>query len=280
MRQWWLVVGLVPTLTACTRMEAAAPALVIPSPAPGPGGSALASPVAAPRVPVQVAGAPLVPGTRAYRSDWRGVPAGQAPPEFIDVQRDGHQRSWLYDGGWRVSHGGGEALLEVPFALTEPREPLTFRRYAGSAFGPDGALPTRYRVEAEARSLGGSLRFAGYGELAIQAFYLDPENYVEVLQTDQALLLWQAQDAPPMQGRGWKQLGRLAHPVKVGTWIRLGAEVDRASGEFVGLLDGRVVLRARPSLLKPDAPARLTIRATGNKEEWRSLEIIELPPAP
>ncbi len=230
---------------------------------------AIAAPSEAPAAPP--------PGRRAYLSDWRDVPAGQAPPELVDVRADGHARTWLYDGGWRVAHRDGTPVLEVPFALTTPVEPLSFRRWNGNTFGPDGMLPRRYRVEADARSLGGSKRFNGYGELAIQAFYLDPENYVEVLQTDRALLLWQAKDAPPMQGRGWRQLARLDHPTKAGEWLRFGAEVDRDAGEITALLDGRAVLRARASLITAASPGRLTIRATGNKEEWRRLAIIDLP---
>lgn len=283
MRRWWLVVGLVPPLAACPRPEAS-PILAVPMP---PRSEAPLAVVGTPEAEGPSAtddrsrapGAPLAappPGRRSYLSDWRDVPAGHAPPELIDIRADGHTRTWLYDGGWRIAHREGGAVLEVPFALRSPSEPLSFRRWTGTTFGPDGALPRRFRVEAEGRSLGGSTRFNGYGELAIQAFYLDPENYVEVLHTDRALLLWQAKDAPPMQGRGWRQLGRHEHPAKTGDWLRFGAEIDRDSGEVLAWLDGRVVLRARASLIAADAPARLTIRATGNKEEWRRLSIVEL----
>lgn len=219
--------------------------------------------------------APAAAPLRAYRSDWSAVPDGQSPSEFVDVRADGHRQAWLYDGGWRVSRHGGRAVLEVPFALTEPYEPLSFRRYAGDAFG--GGLPRRYRIQAEARSLGGSMRFRGYGELAIQVFYVDPTHYVEVLQTDEHLLLWEADDAPPMQGKGWTRLGRIDHPAKTGDWVRFGAQVDRRSGEILALLDGRVVLRARSELLKRDTPASFTLRATGNREEWRWVTAEELP---
>lgn len=281
MRRWWLVLVLVGPLAACPRPEAvptgatppatAGPVLVQGTPAAEPLGGGGGEASAAPGGPI----AAPPPGRRAYRSDWSGVAAGEAPPELVDVRADGHVRTWLYDGGWRVAHRDGQAILEVPFALTNPVEPLSFRRWTGNTFGPPGALPRRYRVEADARSLGGSKRFGGYGELAIQAFYLGPENYVEVLQTDRALLLWQAKDAPPMQGKGWRQLAKLDHPVAVGTWLRFGAEVDRDAQEIVAMIDGRVVLRAQAPLLGA-GDGGLTIRATGNKEEWRRLEIVEI----
>lgn len=213
-----------------------------------------------------IAPAALAAGERGYRSDWSGVPEGRAPAEFVHVAGP---HAWLYDGGWRIERQGGRAVLAVPFAKTVPPEPLSFRRYAGDAFGPDGSLPVRYRIEAEATSLGGSMRFGGYGELAIQACYLSPVRYVEVLQTDRELVIWEATDAPPGTGKGWKALARVPHPVAVGDWVRFGAEVDRARGTFTALLDGEPVATARSGLISEAAPARFTIRATGNREAWR-----------
>lgn len=213
---------------------------------------------------------------RVYRSNWAQLPAGSEPPEFVDVRSDGHAYSWLYGGGWRIAHYGRDTVYEVPKPLRNPVEPLTFRRYRGDAFGANGALPRRYRVEAEARSLGGAVRFNGYGELAMQVLYLSPTTYVEVLQTDQALLLWEATDAAPMQGKGWNQLARVPHGSKVGDWVRFGAEVDRDLGTVSALLDGKPVATARSALLQGPKPGALTLRATGNREEWRWVEVREL----
>jgi hypothetical protein len=177
-----------------------------------------------------------------------------------------------------VSRRGGEAVLEVPFALTTPAEPLSFRRYDGSAFGAGGVLPERYRIEAEGRSLGGSRRFGGYGELAIEAFYVSPTTYVEVLQTNRDLCVWEARDAPPMQGRGWKLLGKVAHPVAVGAWVRFGCEIDRRAGTLTSLLDGKPVGTVRSGLLTGRDTARFTLRATGNKEEWRWVTVTPMGP--
>lgn len=259
MKRGWIGFGLAPLVVACPQ-----------------GDGAQLPPEAAPAVVVQAAGQ-TAQALGGYRSDWRQVPEGQRPPEFRDVKRDGHRQSWLYDGGWRITHRTGSPVLEVPFALREPREPLSFQRYVGDAFGPDGALPMRYRIEAEARSLGESARFRGYGELAIQAFYLSPVSYVEVLQTDEHLFLWEARNAPPMQGKGWKELAKVPHPAKVGEWLRFGAEVDRQSGTIRALLDGRVVAEAKSRLITPEAPARFTLRATGNREEWRWVRARALP---
>ncbi|MFN3432231.1 MAG: hypothetical protein ACK46X_20060 [Candidatus Sericytochromatia bacterium] len=222
--------------------------------------------------PVRIAAA-----MRAFRADWAAVAEGAPPPHFVDVRREGHSQSWLYDGGWRIARRDGRAILEVPFALTVPREPLSFRRYTGTAFGPNGALPARYRIEAEARSLGGSTRFGGYGEVAIQAFYVSPVTYVEVLQTDKHLYLWEAREAPPMQGKGWRQIAKVDRPARVGEWVRFGAEVDRRAGTITALIDGKAVATGRSGVISGAGPAAFTIRATGNKEEWRSLEVRELP---
>jgi hypothetical protein len=138
-------------------------------------------------------------------------------------------------------------------------------------------MPPRYQVQVEGRSLGGSMRFNGFGELAVQVVYMSPTNYVEVLHTDQALYVWEAKDAPPMQGRGWHQLARIPHAVKTGTWIRFGAEVDRNAGTLTAYLDGHVVARVRSGLIAANRPTGLTLRATGNREQWRSLEIRQQP---
>lgn len=214
---------------------------------------------------------------RHFVADWRRVPDGRDPSDWVDVQEDGHDAPWLYDGGWHVRRQDGIPHLVVPVANTALPEPLTFRRYNGGAFGVSGNLPDRYRVVLEGRSLGGAVRFGGYGELASQVFYLSPVSYVEVLQTDEALFIWQADKAPPMQGEGWQQLARVPNPVRPGEWVRFGAEVDTRSGTIVALLDDVPVATARPSLMRPDAEPRLTLRATGNREEWRAVEIHELP---
>lgn len=216
----------------------------------------------------------------SYRSDWKGLPAGSEPREFVDVRSDGHQASWLYGGAWRIAHYGKETVYEVPQALRKPSEPLTFRRYRGEAFGPDGALPRRYRVEAEGRSMGGAVRFNGYGELAMQVHYVSPTTYVEVLQTDEAFLIWEAVEAPPMQGTGWRQLARLGRGAAIGEWVRFGAEVDRDAGTITALRGGVPVAVARSELLRRSGPGAFTLRATGNREEWKWVEVRELEGGP
>ena len=217
---------------------------------------------------------------RVYRSDWGRLPSGTEPPEFVDVRMDGHGASWLYGGGWRISRGAGGTVYEVPLPLRNPPEPLTFRRFRGDTFGPNGALPRRYRLEAEGRSLGGSTRFGGYGELAIQVHYRSPTTYVEVLQTDSALVVWEALNAPPMQGQGWTELARIPHRVPIGGWVRFGVEVDRDRGTITALLDGKPVATARSALLSGSAAGGFTLRATGNREEWRRVEVREIGGTP
>lgn len=233
-----------------------------------------------PQSPVDPTGAAASAKPRELRSfvaDWRRVPDGQPPSDWIDVTEDGHMEPWLYDGGWQVRRVDGVPRLMVPNANTLMPEPLTFRRYNGAAFGAGGQLPDRYRVVFEGRSLGGAVRFNGYGELASQVFYLTPKSYVEVLQTDENFFIWQADNAPPMQGSGWQQLARVPNPVRIGDWVRFGAEVDTKAGTITALLNDQPVATARPSLMAHGLRPRLTLRATGNQEEWRMVEIHELP---
>ncbi len=219
-------------------------------------------------------------GQARYVADWGRMPSGLPPADWIDVVEDGHSYPWLYDGGWQVRRVGNSASLVVPLANVRMAEPLSFRRYDGDAFGAEGSLPERYRVVLEGRSMGGAQRFNGYGELASQVFYLTPKSYVEVLQTDTDFFIWQADNAAPMQGSGWKQLAKVPNAVKIGDWVRFGAEVDTVAGTVVALLNDRPVATASPSLMALGYKPRLTLRATGNREEWRVVEIHELPPGP
>lgn len=207
-----------------------------------------------------------------YHSQWEQLKPGECPLEFTDVRLEGHSFPWLYDGNWQIIEEKGKCLLRVPNALTAPEEPLTFRRYIGNAFGPLGLLPLRYRVEAKGRSLGGAKRFNGFGELAIQVFYLDPTHYVEVLHTDQHLRVWLADGAEPGSGEGWFLLGQVDHPTPIGTWITFGAEVDIPAGTVRLLLDGKIVGIIDVPYLDP-VPHSLTLRATGNREDWAWLKI-------
>ncbi|HEY9899065.1 MAG TPA: hypothetical protein V6D00_07775 [Pantanalinema sp.] len=209
-------------------------------------------------------------GRLLYRSDWAKLPAGTEPAEWRDVRFDGFDFPWLYGGGWCLARMGAQAIYQVPDALSEPSEPLTFRRY-------QGALSARYRVRLEGRSQGGAARFGGYGELAAQVYYLSPTSYVEVLQTDRHLMLWQAVDAPPMQGKGWTLLAQVDNPVRIGEWVRFGAEVDTRTGQVTAYLGDRPVATASAPLVSRDRPGGLTLRATGNREDWRTVEIRALP---
>lgn len=257
MRIWWVLLALVPAYLSCSKSEATTPNM----------------PEEIPTAPASFGPAPAPMGL--YRSDWSAVPHGEAPAEWVDVQDEGHSYPWLYDGGWRVVHRDGTPHFEVSESLIEPPEPLSFRRYTGTAFGPDGALPKRYRIEAEARSLGGSMRFRGYGEVAIQVFYLSPTQYVEVLQTDEHLLIWEATNAPPGTGKGWRQLAKVPNKRKVGEWLRFGAEVDLEAGTVTALLNGRKVAWANTPMFEGHEKGQFTLRATGNKEEWRWVEVRE-----
>jgi hypothetical protein len=254
------MLGLGALLVSCSHAPTAPPAADDPLPV----AEALPEANAPPAAKADPPPAPV-----GYRSAWEALPEGAVPKEWVDVQQEGYREPWLYDGGWRIA---APHVFQVSRALTNPPEPLSFMRYRGDAFGPDGRMPTRYEVQAEARSLGGSTRFGGYGEVAIQVCFRTPRRYVEVLHTDEAILLWEATDAPPGTGKGWKQLAKLAHPRAEGEWFRFGARVDRATGQLTVLVDGRPVGTARSPLLEGDAPG-LTIRATGNREEWRWVTI-------
>lgn len=225
--------------------------------------------IAAPKPKVTPAPPRVEP--RCYRTEWQKVEPGKEPSDFRDVLEEGYPFPWLYAGEWEVDAAGCYRLLEPNVRMEEP---LSFRRYCGKAFGPNGLLPSRYRVEARGRSLGGARRFNGYGELAIQVYFIDPTHYVEVLQTDQHLRVWLADGAQPGSGDGWHLLANFEHPVTAGRWITFGAVVNIPLRTITPLLDGKALGTVEVPFLRP-IPHGLTIRATGNREDWAWLRIEE-----
>ncbi|HBN07664.1 MAG TPA: hypothetical protein DD435_03105 [Cyanobacteria bacterium UBA8530] len=213
---------------------------------------------------------PTMPPRDVYLSEWDHLSPGTEPSEFVDESLH-YAYPWLYAGEWAITRSG----FAVTEAMTDQEEPLTFRRYRGDAFSPGGLLPLHYRVEAKGRSLGGARRFSGFGELAIQVYYLDPTHYLEVLQTNDHLCLWLADGAQPGSGNGWRLLVRLDNPTPVGDWVCLGAEVDIPKNQVTVLLDGFPLGTVKLAFLRP-RPHGLTLRATGNREEWAWLSIRNL----
>lgn len=210
-----------------------------------------------------------------FEASWHGLPPGTRPREFALVSSPDYP--WLYDGGWQITHpASGPPVLEVPCARVDLAEPLTFLRYRGTAFGRPGTLPPRYRLRATARSMGGARRFAGFGEVAIQVAYFSPVSYVEVLQTDRDFMIWQADGAAPMQGAGWQLLASTPHAMRIGDWFSFEAVIDRAAGTVEAQASASAHILASSSLLARAPAPGLTLRATGNREQFRSLTLEEL----
>ncbi len=217
---------------------------------------------------------PPTGGPGVYVSSWETHPAGVEPAEWRDVSSGAPRYPWLYAGDWAIARPPGEAPHYAVSAYTgDHPEPLTFRRFAGSVFGPDGVLPKRFRFDAVARSTGGSRRFGGVGELAVQALYVDPTHYLEIMQVDTHFKVWWADGAEPQQSKGWRLLGQWARPYRIGEWLTFGADVDLDGGKLGVWIDGRKAGEVDiPAAMRKVSP-RLTIRATGNGEEWRSIAI-------
>lgn len=224
-----------------------------------------------PPVPAKVSLVPLAPAF--YRSDWSGLADGTRPSEFADVAAQSPPEIWLYSGDWAIARPDGHAVYAVsPYSGSYP-EPLTFRRYRGSVFGPDGALGARYAIRAVACSTGGSKRFDGVGELSMQVVYQDPTHYLEVLQNDQDTKVWWADGAVPQSAAHWNDLATWPRAYSPGQWLNFGADVDLASGILTVWRDGAPLGQVEIPPSMRAVPSHMAIRATGNGEEWRSLSI-------
>lgn len=248
-------VEVVPTLPL--DQEASAPINVPATAAPDPAPTATAP--------------PRTWNQQGYRSDWTNIPAGQLPLDYVTAQQEGFNHPWMYEANWQIRQGGEGPILA---AITTSRafEPLSFLRYRGRAFGADGALPSRYRIDAEARSLGGANRYQGYGELALLAFYIDPTHYIEAVQNDEQLSLWEANDAEPNDSTGWRQLATYTRGAQIGEWVTFGVGIDLAQGRAWLISNGQPVASATSDLLR-GSTGRFALRATGNRLEWRWITV-------
>ncbi len=185
-----------------------------------------------------------------------------------DVRQDGHDAAWLFPGVWVVTPQG---LLH-----DEIRRPpaLSFRRYAGGAFGtPNGELPARYRVALTLTPLDAHAQnYPPVGDLGVPIYYLDPLHYVEVVFKPESFEIWACDGGLPTKWRGWHPLYQTALETKAKQARRLMAEVDSAAGTLAVTVDGTLMATVRHGLIQPYSHF-FALRATGNKVLYSELKL-------
>jgi hypothetical protein len=143
---------------------------------------------------------------------------------------------------------------------------LSFRRYAGNAFGTaNGELPARYRVSLTLTPIAAhELNYPPVGDLGVPIFYLDPLHYVEAVFKPDSFEIWACDGGLPSKWRGWHPLFQTELQTKALQARRLSAEVDTVAGTMTVTVDGKVMATVRHALIQPYSHY-VALRATGNK---------------
>ncbi|MBO9540068.1 hypothetical protein J7643_05675 [bacterium] len=198
---------------------------------------------------------------------------------------DGHTYPWLYSGSWNLmpaiasaasgalslAPSGGRALEHNDM---RPQPALSFRRYAGNAFGTtDGQLPARYRVSLQVTPIASREEFyPPVGDQGTPVYYLDPTHYVEVLMKANTFEVWECNGGEPLKWRGWRELyGEPAsHSARVP--VTLAAEVDSNTGTIRVYYNGRFRQEVKSDLVKPYTHY-FALRGASNRVQFDNLMI-------
>ncbi len=214
------------------------------------------------------------------------APFRQGLADWWDVRQDGHDYAWLYPGNWFVSPRGvspadassalASSSARAALIHDDIRRPpaLSFRRYAGTAFGtPNGELPARYRVSMTVTPIDAHPQnYPPVGDLGVPIFYLDPIHYVEVVFKPQAAEIWACDGGLPEKWRGWHPLFQTELHTRAMQPRRLSAAVDSEAGTMTVSVDGLVLATVKHSLIQPYSHF-FALRATGNKMGFSDLQI-------
>lgn len=232
----------------------------------GGGSTPAATPTPAPTAtptptPVPTSTATTPPSGAGLNVNFEQYAVGTEPGDWKDVRDDGYSSyDWLVDAPWRIaSHNGSKQYMHDGLSNYAN---LSFRRYTGTAFGVNGALPNRYFTELQVTPIK-SYTYAPTGDQGTQFYYLDPTNYVEWVIKPDYVEVWVANDAVPFQGKGWNRVYYTTVKTAAGQTRRLGAEVDTVAHTAKIYLDGQYLTTVTTSKLDTRTHY-YALRGTGN----------------
>lgn len=189
--------------------------------------------------------------------------------DLIDVRNDGYNYPWLMPGNWSIEDG------RLMHRDIRQQPALSFRRYSGTTFGPNGALPDRYQAQVTLvfdSSFEAPNSYPPTGDQGTPFYYIDPTHYVEVLIKPNLFEVWECNGGQPEKNGGWKRLYAEDLVTAKGDRRTLGVNVDSASGQMEVFLDG--ARRARVSSPLIDTRVHyLALRAAGNVVGYENLSI-------
>lgn len=230
---------------------------------------------------------PTVVGSRGnVTADFEGTSVSMA--DWKDPKADdGHTQSWLYSGTWNVVGAvAGRAASGSVFARPSaggralehndmrPQPALSFRRYAGKAFGtPDGELPNRYTVTLNVTPLDSRDDFfPPVGDQGTPVYYVDPTHYVEVLMKPNKFEVWECNGGEPLKWRGWRPMYEEAASHSAGVTYTLGAEVNANSGTIRVYQNGTFKTEVKSDIVKPYSHY-FSLRAGSNRVQFDNIVI-------
>lgn len=267
-----------PPTTSRPRQESVVPPTekpdFVPAPTPKPSGP--------PGVPADW---PTVMGGRgSYVADFDAASTTLA--DWKDPREDdGHTNyPWLYSGSWNLMPSAAGAatgslrLISGGRALEHndmrPQPALSFRRYAGKAFGTDdGQLPAQYRVSLQVTPIASRDDFyPPVGDQGTPVYYLDPTHYVEVLMKANSFEVWECNGGEPLKWRGWRELYGEPASHSARTPVTLAADVNSNTGTIRVFYNGQFRREVRSDIVKPYTHY-FALRGASNRVQFDNLLI-------
>lgn len=210
-------------------------------------------------------------------SDFKNAYDGQAEPP-----------SWLFPGNWSLlpaAPGFAGPVLHQEETGSYPH--ITIQRYAGNLFGPDGQLPSHYKVSVAVQPFESPDRFPPLGENAVLVYYRDPTSYVEVTVANGNVSVWSSDKATPLSSEGWDDHFYFGQTTAVGDIRRLACEIDTNTQELTYWVEGQKAATVSIPMLTHEGYHGFALRSHGNQLNFGEL-VIEgyaadgplLPPLP
>jgi hypothetical protein len=203
------------------------------------------------------------------------------PRAWKDVRQEAIAGTWpwLQSGLWSlvpslVPGNRGQAL---EFRDFRPQPVLTFRRWAGTAFGtPDGQLPGRYRIRLTVLPLEAREDFfPPVGDLGVPVYFVDPVQYVELLVKPDRFQIWECQGGEPQKWKGWRMLYEEEATFSARVPIQMEAEIDSWRGTMTCTSPARFPVEVRSPVITPLAH-HVALRAASSRVQFDDLMIESL----
>ena len=262
----------------------------VPMPTPTEKPQFVAAPIPTPTPPPPVpANWPKVLGKSGnYFEDFSEANVNLA--DWKDPRKDdGYKQPWLYSGNWYIAPAyqlsppaidvGDSSILAIgkrafEYNDMQPQPALSFRRYAGKAFGtPDGQLPARYSVSLRVTPIASREDFyPPVGDQGTPVYYLDPQHYVEVLIKPDTFEVWQCNGSAPLKWRGWRMLYQADATHSAGVPVQLGADVNSNDGTIRVYQNGQFMREVKSSIVKPYTHY-FALRAGSNHVQFTDIQI-------